>query len=852
MTLRRWVRVCSLRELEPGRGVAALVHGQQVAVFLLPGASGEPASTLRAIDNRDPVSRANVLARGLLGSTEGVDYVASPMHKHRFDLASGRCLDGVSPGVRVWPVRVWGGAVEVLAVTGHAEADAANGGPEDGSVSTHCPFCALQCGMRLRPGLNTASEVTVEADTSFPVTEGRMCIKGWASVGLLQTPRRLLQPLMRDRHGSLVPASWDAALDEIAGKIRAIQAEQGSDSVGVFGSGALTNEKAYLLGKFARVALRSASIDYNGRYCMSSAAAAQNRAFGIDRGLPFPVADIADTDSLVLWGANPADTMPPLMQWVDRMKSSGGTLVVVDPRRTPTAESADLHLQPVPGTDLAIALGVLRLAGSSGAVDYDYLERRTVGWAHVRESVEPWTARRVASVSGVSEQDLQQLLEALAGRRSSMLLSGRGPEQQSKGTDTATALINLMLALGRVGRPASGYGCLTGQANGQGGREHGQKADQLPGYRSISDPADRRAVARVWDVDPDDLPGPGTSAVEMLASIGSPGGLSGLLVFGSDLTVASPDIEAVRARLGRLELLAVADPFLNRTGELAHVVLPVTQWAEEDGTTTNLEGRIIRRRRAVNPPPGVRTDLEVIAGLAKRLGEADRFGFASAEAVFEELRRASSGGRADYAGVTYQRLQSGKGIFWPCPAPDHPGTVRLFAERFAHPDGRARMIAVPYRPSVEQPDAEYPLFLTTGRQREHYNSGAQTRRLERLASARPTALLQLHPALADRLGLQPGSSVVVESRRGSAVFQVDLSTNIRQDTVFAPFHWDGDAAANRVTNAALDPISRMPEFKVCAVRIRLAQKVVGPDREVLPFEAEPAELAAQREPLPEA
>jgi assimilatory nitrate reductase catalytic subunit len=808
------VRICSLRDLEPGRGAAALVDGRQVAVFLMPGATGEPAARLRAVDHRDPVSGANVLAHGLLGSSDGVDYVASPMLKHRFDLQSGRCLDGVSPGVRVWPVRVWGTTVEVLSVS---EDDPLGPDRDEEGTATHCPFCALQCSLRLRV---TREGPEVEPEPSFPVNEGRMCVKGWSSVGLIDNPARLRRPLIRGRHGRLEPASWEAALDEVADRIEGIRSRYGPDAVGVFGSGALTNEKAYLLGKFARVALRTANIDYNGRYCMSSAAAAQNRAFGVDRGLPFPVSDIARTGALVLWGANPADTMPPLMQWVEKMRAGGGALVVVDPRRTATAEAADLHVQPVPGSDLALALGLLHRAIATDAVDLHYLHARTVGWDRVRRSVGSWTPERVAATTGVGPAEQGRLLDALAEPEASMLLSGRGPEQQSKGVDTVSALINLMLALGRVGGPASGYGCLTGQANGQGGREHGQKADQLPGYRSIADPRDREAVAQVWGVDPAGLPGAGLSAVEMLAGLGTPGGVRGLLVFGSDLTVASPAAGRVAAGLGRLDLLAVADSVPSGTADLAHVVLPVTQWAEEDGTVTNLEGRVIRRRRAVDPPDGVRSDLEILAGLAERLTGGAGFRFPSAEAVFDELRRASAGGRADYSGITYGRLDAEPGVFWPCPSESHPGTPRLFSDHFAHPGGRACMVPVRWRPVAEPPDPDYPLYFTTGRYREHYNSGAQTRRLERLVRARPAPRLQVHPSLAARLALTEGAPVVVESRRGTAHFEVEVTAGIRPDTVFAPFHWGGEGSANLLTTDAIDPTSKMPEFKVCAVRLR--------------------------------
>jgi len=742
--VRRWVRVCSLRQLEVGRGVAALVDGAQVALFLLPGAGGEPAARLRAIDNRDPTSGANVLSRGILGSTAEADYVASPMHKHRFDLASGRCLDGESPGVRVWPVRVWGTTVEVLAVSGEGDAIT---GPT--TTATHCPYCALQCGMKLRCGhANRDDEpptVEVIPHPSFPVNQGRICIKGWTAAELLTHPDRLLHPQVRDSKGELKAASWDAALDELAARLELVKAAHGPDAAGVFGSGALTNEKAYLLGKFARVALGTANIDYNGRYCMSSAATGQNRAFGIDRGMPFPLADIAEADTVMIWGSNPADTMPPLGQWLDRQRARGGSLVVVDPRRSATAELAQDHIQPVPGTDLAVALGMLHLAVAGGMVDKDYVDGRTAGWGAVRASVAEWFPDRVQRISGVGEAQLRRAVQAMADPPASILLSGRGPEQQSKGVDTVSALINFMLAIGKVGLPHSGYGCLTGQGNGQGGREHGQKADQLPGYRSIADPDDRAAVAAVWNVDPDDLPGPGRSAVEMLETIGTRGGLRALLVAGSNIAVASPDARQVTDRLARLDCLAVLDAFANHTTDLAEVILPVTQWAEEDGTTTNLEGRVIRRRRAISPPAGVRSDIEVLCGLAARLGHSERFAFEEPEDVFAELGRASAGGRADYSGITYRRLDETPGIFWPCPSADHEGTPRLFAERFSHPDGRARFTAVDHRPAAEEPDDEYPIYFTTGRYREHYNSGTQTRRVRRLQEAQPEPRLQIIP-----------------------------------------------------------------------------------------------------------
>ncbi|HXU65296.1 MAG TPA: molybdopterin oxidoreductase family protein [Polyangia bacterium] len=682
----------------------------------------------------------------------------------------------------------------------------------EGTTRTHCPYCAFQCGMLM-------SSAGVTADPDFPVNRGQMCVKGFSAGELLTHPGRLTTPKVRGAGGRLLPASWDAALDHVAERLLALRAAHGPAALAAFGSGALTNEKAYLLGKFVRVALGSPHVDYNGRYCMSSAAAGQNRAFGIDRGLPFPVADIARTKTLLLWGANSLDTMPPLAQWIAEQQAQG-ELIVVDPRRSETARQADLHLQLTPGSDLALATGLLHLAIDERLIDADFIAARTVGFEAVRRAAMEVHPAHVERLTGVPIEAQVRTVRRLAVEESSMLLSGRGPEQQAKGVDTVLAFTNLMLALGKVGRPYSGYGCLTGQGNGQGGREHGQKADQLPGYRSIEDAADRAAVASVWGVDPAALPGKGKSAVELLDSLGEEGGIRALLVCGSNVVVASPNARQVARRLAALDLLVVCDAFENETAEGAHVVLPTLQWAEEEGTVTNLEGRVILRRRAVEPPPGPRSDLDILSGLADRLGHGQAFSFPSAEAVYDELRRATAGGRADYSGITLARIRDEQGVFWPCPSEDHPGTPRLFAERFAFADGRARFHVVRHRPGAETPDDDYPLYFTTGRYKEHYNSGAQTRRVSVLAQARREPRVQIHPRLAQRLGVADGGRLLIESRRGAATLAVEVTADVRPDTLFAPFHWGGDACANLLTNPALDPVSRMPEFKLCAVRAR--------------------------------
>ena len=670
-------------------------------------------------------------------------------------------------------------------------------------AATHCPYCALQCAMTLS---RVGATVTVQG-RDFPTNGGGLCQKGWTSARLLSHPGRLTTPLLR-QDGELRPATWDEAYDRVIAGIRQVQHTYGPDAVAVFGGGGLTNEKAYALGRFARVALRTRTIDYNGRFCMSSAAAAGNRAFGTDRGLPFPVTDIAAADAVLLVGANPAETMPPFVRHL-----SGERLIVVDPRATPTARLAALHLQPAPGTDLALANGLLHIAITEGLVDKAYVDERTTGFDAVRRVVAGYWPARVERLTGVPVADLYATVHRLADADRAVVLTARGAEQHAKGTDTVSAFVNLALALGLPGRPGSGYGCLTGQGNGQGGREHGQKADQLPGYRSIEDPAARAHVAAVWGVDPDSIPGKGPSAYELLDGLGTADGARALLVLGSNPVVSAPRAARIERRLGDLDLLVVADFVLSETAALADVVLPTAQWAEEDGTMTNLEGRVIRRRRVSGPPPGVRTDLTVLAELSTRLGAPTT---ADPQETFDELRRASAGGIADYAGISYERLDAEGGVFWPCPTEDHPGTPRMFLDAFATPDGRARFIAVEHRAAAEEPDDDYPLYLTTGRVLTQYQSGAQTRRIADLPGA---PFVQLHTDLAARLGIAAGDPVEVTTRRGTAVAAARIDDAIRPDTVFMPFHYAGAARANTLTNPALDPTSRMPEFKICAARI---------------------------------
>jgi len=700
-----------------------------------------------------------------------------------------------------------------------------------GAVASHCPYCALQCAQTLTPTPDDRLPVRVEG-RDFPTNRGGMCHKGWTSPEVLRAADRLTTPLIRDERGGVLrEASWDEVLDLIAARLTDLQGAHGDDTVAIFGGGGLTNEKAYALGKFARVALRTPYIDYNGRFCMSSAAAASNRTFGMDRGLGFPLEDVGGADAVFIMGSNVAVTMPPLVQHLAGVRSRGG-LIYVDPRRTATAALTEagggIHLQIVPGTDMAVLMSLLHVLIDECLVDDAYLAERVLGWDAVCASVSRWWPEHAESVTGVSADLVRRAARLLAasspsrGGRGAYVLTGRGLEQMASGTDAVSAAINLALALGLPGRVGSGYAPVTGQGNGQGGREHGLKSDQLPGYTMISDPARRAHVATVWGVAPESLPGPGIPAMELLHRLGTEGGPKALLVHGSNVVVSAPNSAVVCAALSKLDFLVVSDIVPSETAVYADVILPVTQWAEEEGTMTNLEGRVIRRRKAVDAPGSAMSELWVLRELAARLG-CDSLFSEDASVMFDEMARASAGGPADYSGISYARLDAGEQLHWPCPAVPkgtHPGTPRVFTERFGKPDGKAHMVAVAYKGPRDDARADAPVYLVTGRVLGHYQSGAQTRRVPELVASEPAPYVEIHANFAADLGVAEGDMVEVTSARGAVVVAARISDAVRQDTVFMPFHWA--ASANVLTNDATDPVSGMPEFKVCAVSVRAA------------------------------
>ena len=692
-------------------------------------------------------------------------------------------------------------------------------GEPDKLVPTHCCFCGQQCGINLKVKNNKV--IGFEPREDFPFNRGKLCPKGILRYMQNEHPDRLLHPMKRVEGKGFERISWDEALDTTVGQIQRIQKSYGNDTFAMLSGVSLTNEKSYLVGKFARLALQTANLDYNGRLCMVSAGAGNKKAFGIDRAAN-SWDDIVLADVILVTGSNIAECSPITTDYIWRARDRGAKLIMVDPRVTPLARTADLHLPVRPGGDSALMNGILHVLIKRGWTDEAFIASFTSGWDETKAAVADYTPDKAERDSGVPAELIVKAAELWGPAKTSFLLHARGIEHQSKGVENVLSCINIVLATGRLGRPGCGYGTITGQGNGQGGREHGHKCDQLPGNRDITNPEHRKYIAEVWGVLESEIPGKGLSAQEIMNAIHA-GEIKGLLSLCFNPLVSLPDANFTREALERLEHYTVMDFFLSETAQHADIVLPSALHEEDDGTSTSAEGRVIRIRKAVDPPGEAKADWQILQAIAQRLGREKGFQFDSPEAIFTELRKASHGGTADYGGITYEKIEKNNGIFWPCPTEDHPGTPRLFEDRKFHtPDGKAHFHAIAYRPPAEVVDADYPIWLTTGRVVSQYLSGTQTRRIAGLVKQYPQPLIELHPELAASLGIAPGQWATVESRRGKATFKANVVKTIRTDTVFIPYHWGGGRSANILTARNLDPTSKIPEFKVSAVRVRPA------------------------------
>ncbi len=691
----------------------------------------------------------------------------------------------------------------------------------DRVVDTHCCFCGQQCGIRLK--VRQDKVVGFEPRYDFPFNEGKLCPKGVKRYLQGSHPDRLLEPLERDPEArdGFRPVTWDHALDRTASEIRRIQSQYGPDAFAVLSGVSITNEKSYLMGKFARLGIGTANLDYNGRLCMVSAGAAGKKALGVDRAAN-PWSDIPLADVVFVAGANIAECAPITTSYIWRARDRGAKLIVMDPRVTPVARTADIFLGLRPGTDLAVLSAILHVLIVRDWLDHDFIANHTNGFEEAAASVAAATPAWAAQVSGVPAARIEAAAELWGRSATGMILHARGLEHHTKGVDNVLACINLGLATGKYGKPGCGVNTITGQGNGQGGREHGHKCDQLPGNRDITNPEHRAYIASVWGCEESEIPGKGLTAQEIMNAIHA-GEIKGLLSICFNPLVSLPDSNFTREALGKLEYFAVIEFFMSETAAHADIVLAGSLHEEDEGTVTTLEGRVVKINQVIPPPANARRDWEIICDLARRLGRGHYFDYSSTEQMFEELRVASKGGTADYAGITWQRVVDEQGVFWPCPEDGHPGTLRLFeGGTFFHPDKKAKFIPTPWRESSEVPDDEYPIYLTTGRVISQYLSGTQTRRIGALVDQYPEPLCEMHPRLAKQLGVANGDMVRITSRRGTMTAPAKVVESIRPDTVFIPYHWPGEKSANLLTKRAIDPISGIPEFKVSAVRVEKA------------------------------
>jgi assimilatory nitrate reductase catalytic subunit len=701
----------------------------------------------------------------------------------------------------------------------------------DKVVQTHCCFCGQQCGVQLL--VKDDEVIGFEPWMDFPFNQGKLCPKGVKRYLQGSHPDRLLHAYERDEsvRGGFKPIEYERAIERVADEIMRIQARYGNGAFALLTGASLTTEKAYLMGKFAHMCLKTSNIDYNGRLCMVSAAAGNKKAFGIDRAAN-PWSDILKAEIVWISGANVAECAPITTDYVWQARENGAKIIVVDPRITPIARTCDLFLPIKPGRDVALFNGILHLMIENDWLDRNFIERHTVGFEDVAAHVREWPPRRTADVTGIAERVVRQAAEWWGSAKTSFLMHARGIEHHSHGVQNVLGAINIVLASGRIGREGCGYATITGQGNGQGGREHGQKCDQLPGARDISNPEHRAFIAKVWGMDAAEIPQAGVDAYEIFRKIDA-GEIKGLLTLCFNPVVSLPDNNFIHRALEKIEFYAAIDFFLNETAWHADVVLPGSLQEEDEGVVTTAEGRVIKINKAIGCPGEAREDWRIIQDIAGAMGRDRGFTFNNPGEIFAELRVASQGGTADYSGISYEKIERQYGVFWPCPSEDHPGTPRLFEQgswnpvaqgsgRFYFPDGKARFNEARYDPPKEDVDEDYPIMLTTGRVVSQFLSGTQTRRIGPLVDPYSEPRVEIHPLLAGRLGIADGDWVTVESRRGDCTLKAQVVKTIRPDTIFIPYHWAGGKSANQLTIAAQDPISKIPEYKICAVRVHKA------------------------------
>jgi len=716
------------------------------------------------------------------------------------------------------------------------------------STQTTCPYCGVGCGVRAT--LQPDGQIGIAGDETHPANLGRLCVKGAALGETLGLDGRLLYPKMRE-HGAAGPdslqrVSWDQALDRVADGFRQIIEQHGPDAVALYVSGQFLTEDYYVANKLMKGYIGSANIDTNSRLCMSSAVAGHKRAFGGDL-VPVCYDDLELADLIVLVGSNTAWCHPILFQRITRIKEARPEIkiVVIDPRRTATCESADLHLPIKAGTDVWLFNGLLSFLARQGNADQTFVEAHTEGLADALATAEidALDPREVARICKLDLDDLLAFYRLFAATDKVITAFSQGVNQSSAGTDKVNSIINCHLLTGRIGRLGAGPFSITGQPNAMGGREVGGLANMLAAHMELHEPAHRALVQRFWD-SPAIADRPGLKAVELFEAIEA-GRIKAVWIMATNPVVSLPNSDQVKRALSRCELVVVSDIVEQTdTNALAHIVLPALGWGEKDGTVTNSERRISRQRAFLTAPGEARADWRIICDVARRMGYAG-FDFSGPGEIFDEHARLSAFGNTEGAkaggvaatvgvprifnlggvtGLSQAQFDALQPVQWPVTADNPFGTARLFADQqYAHPDGRARFIATPPRMPVNLTDKDYPLTLNTGRVRDQWHSMTRTGKSARLADHIPEAFVDMHPQDALICGVRAGSLARVTTRWGAMVARVQHGAGIPRGSIFVPIHWSGqfgsDARVGALVNPVVDPISGEPEYKHTPVRV---------------------------------
>jgi formate dehydrogenase major subunit len=693
----------------------------------------------------------------------------------------------------------------------------------DKQVASVCPYCGVGCQLTYNVKDN---KILYVEGRDGPANHGRLCVKGRYGFDYANHPQRLTVPLVRRADApkradvEMDPervmdvfreASWEEALELAGGRLRQLRDQHGPKALAGFGSAKGSNEEAYLFQKLVRTGFRSNNVDHCTRLCHASSVVALLEGIG-SGAVSNPVMDVTKAEVVIVIGANPTVNHPVAATWIKNAVQNGTKLIVCDPRRSDLARLAHRYLQFKPDTDVAMLNAMMHVIVTEGLVDKAFIESRTIGYEDLRKNVEGYSPEAMAPICGIDAQTLREVARLYATSKGSMILWGMGVSQHIHGTDNARCLIALALMTGQIGRPGTGLHPLRGQNNVQGASDAGLIPMMYPDYQRVDEPMARARFEKAWGVAPGSLDAkPGLTVVEVMHAI-KQGTVRGMYVMGENPAMSDPDANHARESLAALEHLVVQDIFLTETAYLADVILPASAFPEKTGSFTNTDRLVQMGRQAIDPPGQAKQDLWIIQEIARRMGLDWQYGHVSE--VFDEMRHTMP----SIAGITWERLDREHAVTYPCKQEGDPGQSVVFVEDFPREGGRGRFVPADIIPADERPDAEYPLVLITGRQLEHWHTGSMTRRATVLDAIEPDPVALIHPLDLQAMAVRPGDVVTVESRRGSVCLYARADDSSPRGAVFVPFCYY-EAAANKLTNAALDPFAKIPEFKYCAVRV---------------------------------